>query len=151
AGVREDCSAIFEGDADATEKVVSEYVEGHRNRRQGDRPAEFEHDGVRYRWWANISEGSFFLYVIERFARYGTYKIQLRTPADHKNPRGDPGSTSVYVATDDWNEPHAVLTSLKAWASSQPKKVAYRLYTPDSEAARAIEAEMEQRNKSRQG
>ncbi|MEK7521912.1 MAG: hypothetical protein AAB599_03905 [Patescibacteria group bacterium] len=82
-----------------------------KDRRRGTRPGKFEKDGTSYRWWTNISKGSFFLYVIGQFARYGTYKIQLRTPADHGPNHPEPTATSVRSKPRPLEVPRLLFTS----------------------------------------
>ncbi|MBI2590565.1 MAG: hypothetical protein HYW33_01650 [Candidatus Blackburnbacteria bacterium] len=92
-----------------------------------------EQDGRLYAWWANVSEGSIFLTIIERFARYSTYDIILHTPAHHR--KVNPNGTDVFVAQADWEEFHRVMTTLKKAVMSLPHQAAERLFIPDSFAA----------------
>ncbi|OGY09082.1 MAG: hypothetical protein A2700_02495 [Candidatus Blackburnbacteria bacterium RIFCSPHIGHO2_01_FULL_44_64] len=95
----------------------------------------FTRRNVRYGWWAHIPSGSLFLYVVERFCHYETYKLVLETPATKWYNPDNAHRTDVYVAEDDWDKFTQVMTALREAICALPPEAAEQLLMPDSYAA----------------
>jgi hypothetical protein len=59
----------------------------------------------------------------------------LETPGTQWHTSNNKDVTDVFVAEQDWEEFHKVMTSLKEAVITLPEKAAERLLTPDSYAA----------------